>query len=160
MASMIPRLVVAGLAAAVSPVAIMVLISVMFAKNALRKALAFLTGYTLVLVAIGVAGVFILHLSGSGKKTNLDAFIDIGLGALCFLMIPLTLRKKKDDKKRDYGDLKSGSAFLLGMVTMALNMSTIICYLSGAYVISESGLNLADKVAGLAVLPNRSGKQR
>lgn len=150
---MIPKLIIAGLAASVSPVALMVLISVMLARNALRNSLVFLTGYTVTMVAIGVVGVFVLHAGGSGTKTGVDAYIDIALGALCLLAIPLAARKKKGGKEqRDYSSLKATRVFLLGIVTMLLNASTIICYLSGAHVISEAHLGVADKIAGLAVL--------
>lgn len=153
MDEILPKVVIAGLAASVSPVAIMVLISVMFARNALRNALVFLAGYTSAMVALGVIGVFILHLGGSGKKSEVDAYIDIAAGVLCLLAILLVLRKKKTpEKKEDYGGLGPAKVLALGFVTMLVNSSTIICYLSGAHAVSAAGVDTADKLLGLAVL--------
>ncbi|MBM3957196.1 MAG: GAP family protein, partial [Gemmatimonadetes bacterium] len=147
MDEILPKVVIAGLAASVSPVAVMVLVSVMFAKHAVRNSLIFLAGYASAMIALGVVGVFVLHLGGSGKKSSVDAYIDIALGALCLLTIPLALRKRKDPaEKKDYGGLKPARAFVLGLGTMMVNTSTIICYLSGAHAVTAAGVKFTDKL--------------
>ena len=79
MLQLLPRLIVIGLAAAVSPVAVMVLISLMLKKNPVRNSSLFLLGFALVLIAIGIAGLFLLHLGGHAKKSPVDGYIDIAL---------------------------------------------------------------------------------
>lgn len=155
MGSLIPRVIVIGLAAAVSPVAIMVLISLMFTKSALRNSLSFLVGYTVTLLAIGMVSVYVLHVGGSGKKGHLDAYIDIALGVLCLLGIALVFRKGKKEKEtkteaaKPFGVLRSAS---VGAATMLVNASTIIVYVTGVHVISSAHLKLYDSFLAVALL--------
>jgi hypothetical protein len=153
MAELLPRVIVAGLAAAMSPVAVMVLISVMMRKHARRNSLLFLLGFTLVLVAVGAVGIFAFSAGGSGVHHKVDGYIDIALGALCLVGVLITLKPRKEKAKpASKGDLKPLEALLLGVVSMLANMSTIICYASGAHEISAAKLAIYDVVLALLLL--------
>jgi len=153
MAGLIPRVIIAGLAASISPVAVMVLLSVMMRKHARRNSLLFLLGFTLVLIALGVVGIFVFRAGGSGGKSKVDGYIDLVLGVLCLAAIPLTLRrKKKQGKTETEKDLKAPRAFLLGAGSMLVNTSTIVCFLAGAHEISAAKLSVSDDLFALALL--------
>ena len=154
MSKLIPSVILAGLAAAVSPVAVMVLLAVMMKEKARRNSLLFLLGYTLILIALGVVGVYVLKAGGSGTKSKVDGYVDIALGALCLVAMLVSLRpKKKEAKPATRGkDLKASRAFLLGIIAMLTNMSTIVCYLAGAHEISKAELGMGESLLSLALL--------
>ncbi|MHB8896576.1 MAG: GAP family protein [Candidatus Geothermincolia bacterium] len=152
MSSLIPQLIVVGLLASISPVAVTVLVTLMLTKKPLRNALSFLVGFTLVLVAIGVIAVFILHIGTSKGNHAIDAWIDIGLGVLCLALIPHSLmRKAKADKQRTK-PLKTVEALGIGAVTMMINASTIVIYISGTHDIVAAHLSAVKDVEALAIL--------
>jgi len=152
MLQLLPRLIVIGLAAAVSPVAVMVLISLMLKKNPVRNSSLFLLGFVLVLIAIGIAGLFLLHVGGHGKKTPADGYVDIALGVLCLLAIPLVWKRKRKQEEPAARDIKPARAFTLGGATMLVNFSTIPIYVSGVHVISDARLGLFDDVLAMVIL--------
>jgi len=142
------------LAAAVSPVAVMVLISLMLKKNPVRNSSLFLLGFALVLIAIGIAGLFLLHFGGHAKKSPVDGYIDIALGVLCLLAIPLAWKRKRKRKQEEPAarDIKPARAFTLGGATMLINFSTIPIYVSGVHVISDAKLAFFDDVLAMVIL--------
>jgi threonine/homoserine/homoserine lactone efflux protein len=153
MSSIIPRMIVIGLLAAISPVAVMVLVALMMGKRPLRNALWFLAGFTLVLVAIGVLAVFIFHLGTRKANPDVSGIIDIVLGVACFALIPVSMRKKKDKPERkDAKPLSAVSLLLIGMATMATNASTIVIYLEGTHQINDARLAFGWDVVALAIL--------
>ncbi|MBN2168927.1 MAG: GAP family protein [Actinobacteria bacterium] len=147
------RLVLTGLGAAVSPVAVIALISLMFRTHAKRNSLLFLLGYTLALLSIGIVVVYVLHVGGSGEKSKLDAYIDLFLGILCLALMTFTLLKKKSRKQHEgEKDLRGSRAFALGILMMAPNTSTLVIFISGLHVISRSNLSVTCAVMGLILL--------
>jgi hypothetical protein len=153
MGALIPRLIVIGLGASVSPVAIMVLITVLTRKHARRNSLLFLAAFTLTLIALGVAGVYLLHLGGSGEKEKIDAYIDLALGIICLLAIPLSIRKKtRKEQPEVETDLKPSRAFILGGVTMLVNTSTLVIFVAGLHAITAAKLEAMDDFLALLVL--------
>ena len=154
MVKLIPNVIVAGLAASVSPVAIMLLLAVMMRKKARRNLLLFLLGFTLILVTLGVVGVFVFKAGGSGTKSSVNGYFDIALGVLCLVAMLLSLRSKKKQEKHAMGgtELKASRAFSLGIIAMLTNISTIVCYLAGTHEISAAELGLSDDVIALALL--------
>jgi hypothetical protein len=153
MAGLIPNVIIAGLAASISPVAVTVLLSVMMRKHTRRNSWLFLLGFTLVLTAIGVAGVFLFSVGGSGSKHNVSGYVQLALGALCLAAIPVSLRrKKKQEEIETEKDLKARRAFLLGAGSMLVNMSTIVCYLAGAREIGAAKLSISDDIFALVLL--------
>ena len=153
MNTVIPRLVIIGLGASVSPVAVMVLISVMLKKTPRRNSLLFLLGYALTLVVLGGVVVYIFHVGGSGGAGKVDGYIDLSLGVLCFLVVPYSLRKK--DKKRAPG-VESGPtafrSFSLGSIALLLNPSTYLIFVSGLHVISSAHLGRQEDLLAIAFL--------
>lgn len=135
-----------------SPVAVMVLISLMFLKRPLKNALFFLLGFTLVLACMGVAGVLLFHTGGSGGKGTVDAWIDVVLGALCLLAIPLALKRKPKPERSEPGEIKASRSFTIGIGAMAINSSTIVIYMSGVHVISVARLKPPGDALALVVL--------
>jgi threonine/homoserine/homoserine lactone efflux protein len=154
---LVPKLIAYGLGAAVSPVAVIVLLTLMMRKDPLKNALIFLVGFTIMLVAIGVVMGFVLHFGGSGEKSAFDDWVDVALGAVCLALIPVSLLRKKKDKgdeegaEKDQG-VKASRAFVLGMATMAVNTSTMVIYAAGMHAISQAGLGAWDKVLAVALL--------
>ena len=154
MGSLIVKVIIAGLAASISPIPIMVLLAMMMRPKARRNALLFLLGYTIILIVLGMAVALVMVAAGSGKSVAVDAYIDILFGTLCFLSIPLTLRprkKKEESASRESGP-KASTTFLLGIGTMLVNLSTIICFASGVHEISSARPGLADGTLSMAVL--------
>ena len=137
-----------------SPVAVMVLISLMLKKNPVRNSSLFLLGFALVLIAIGIAGLFLLHFGGHAKKSPVDGYIDIALGVLCLLAIPLAWKRKRKRKQEEPAarDIKPARAFTLGGATMLINFSTIPIYVSGVHVISDAKLAFFDDVLAMVIL--------
>jgi threonine/homoserine/homoserine lactone efflux protein len=156
MGSLLAHMVLLGLAASVSPVSITVMITLMLTKNPLRNALAFLAGFTLVLVAMGVLSVFVFHAGTAHKTGTVDGWIDIGFGVLCLAVIPLSIRRKpKEEKPGDEQSAKpftAGKSFVVGMGTMAVNASTIVIYLSATHLIAAAKLSTFDDLIALIVL--------
>ncbi|MFH1148948.1 MAG: GAP family protein [Actinomycetota bacterium] len=152
MSHLIPGLIVIGLGAAISPVSIMVLISLMLLKRPLKNALFYLLGFTLVLVGMGLVGALLFHTGGSGGKGTVDAWIDLILGVLCLLaLIPALMRKPKPERK-ERGEIKGRTAFVVGAGAMAVNASTIVIYMSGVHLITKAGLDPAEDVIAFLVL--------
>jgi len=153
MNTVILRLLVIGLSASISPVAIMVLISVMSKKNPRRNSLLFLLGYASALVALGILAVCIFFIAGSGGPSKVDGYIDLSLGALCFLSVPFGLRKK--DKKGTPRVERGSTAFRsfsLGSTGLFINPSTYLVFISGLHVISSAHLGWRDDFLSLAFL--------
>jgi threonine/homoserine/homoserine lactone efflux protein len=154
MGSLVARVILAGIAASISPIPIMVLLSMMMRPKVLRNVLSFLLGYTIILIALGLVVALVMRASGSGQKEAVDAYINIVFGALCFLSIPLAIRpetKKEESDSREKG-LKASTAFLSGMSSMLVNLSTIICFASGIHEISQVRPGPAEVAISGAVL--------
>jgi threonine/homoserine/homoserine lactone efflux protein len=153
MGDLIPKLILTGLAASISPVAVMILITVLSRKNAKRNSLLWLLGFTLTLFALGFAGVYLLSAGGSGGTSDIDAYIDIALGALCLLAIPFDLlRGKKSGEPKVEGEMSVKRAFSLGCISMLINSSTFIIFISGLHEISRSNLVVLEEIISLAIL--------
>jgi hypothetical protein len=152
MTELLPKLILVGLGAAVSPIAITVLISVMLKKHPVRNALLFLLSYTMVLIAIGIAWLLLLHLGGHVKKTPVDGYIDIALGVLCLLMIPLAWKRRRKQGEPETHEMKGAAAFTLGGASMLVNFTTIPIYVSGLHMISSAKLPLFDDLLAMMVL--------
>jgi cytochrome c biogenesis protein CcdA len=146
---------VIGLLAAVSPVSVMFLIALMLKKNPLRNAIFFLIGFTLMLVVIGLVFGIALQAGGSGKKSHVDAYIDIALGAVCIVLIPMAFRKKKNQEPaKEPVEVKPLRALITGIVVMSVNLSTIMAFLVGVHAITSAhGLStLGHFIAGIVLL--------
>jgi len=152
MGSLIPKMILIGLAASVSPVSIMVLISIMLTKNPLKNALSFLLGFILVLIAYGVIGDLIFR-SAKPNKGHVGGYIDIALGVLCLLAIILVFfRSKKPKAEKTGGSFGAGKALGIGAATMAINTSTIIIYIAGVHEVAMAKVGTVGSIVLLLVL--------
>lgn len=155
MDDLVPRLLLTGLAASVSPIAVILLISVMFRGHAHRDSLLFIAGFALTLLGVGMVMTAVLHTTGGGGKPDrADAWLDVVFGALCFAAIPMVLRKKPKPRAGEEGApaLPAWRAFTRGAVAMLVNSSTWVIYISGLHAISAADLDFADRVLGVLVL--------
>jgi threonine/homoserine/homoserine lactone efflux protein len=153
MSSLIPKLIIAGLGASISPVAITLLITVMFRDHAKRNSLLFLFGFTLTLLAIGAVFVTFFHAAGSGGTSKIDGYIDISLGVICFALVPFAIKKKsKPPKEAGEQELRAYMAFTRGIIAMLINTSTLVIYIAGMHEISSAKLGLDDTILAMAVL--------
>lgn len=153
MSSLVPKLILIGLGASVSPVAVTLLITVMFRDHPRRNSLLFLLGFTLTLLTIGIAAATVLRGAGSGGTGNIDGYADIALGIILLALIPLSLKKKA----RSSGDapeehLKASRAFYRGIIAMLINTSTLVLYIAGVHEISAAKLSIAKDVLAFAIL--------
>lgn len=139
-----------GLGAAVSPVAVTLLITLMLRKHPLKNAFFFLVGYTGFLLTLGVVGVFLISRGTSGGKSSADAYIDVVLGVACLLVIPLAFRKKKKrEPAQEIGPLK---CMITGVVSMLVNSSTIVIFLAGTHEISKARLSTGEDLVAILIL--------
>ena len=113
----------------------------------------FLLGYTLTLTALGIVGVLIFHLGSGGGTSKVNGYIDLALGILCLLAIPIGIRKpQKQETEKVESELKAYRAFSLGSFAMIVNTSTLIIYISGLHAIAAAGLEAFDDIVTLAIL--------
>ena len=153
MGSLAPRMIITGWGASVSPVAVIVLLSVLSRSHARKNSLLRLLGFTSTLLALGFAGLFVLQAGGSGRSGGLDRCLDTALGTLCLLAIPYEWRReRKDGGWKVADDMSPARSFALGRVTMAVNISTFIIYVSGLHAIAASDLRTREDLISLAVL--------
>ncbi|HEY5532190.1 MAG TPA: GAP family protein [Candidatus Anoxymicrobiaceae bacterium] len=152
MNTLIPRMILIGLAASVSPVAVMVLISLMTAKHPRKNTLLFLLSYTLTLVAIGVVFVLLFHARSGASNHKASGYIDIGIGVLCLLAIPLAARKRKEKPATEERGLTVTRTLTIGAGTMLVNTSTLLIYITGLHAISDARLPFADDVVAFVIL--------
>lgn len=158
MNKLIVPLILTGLAASVSPVAIVALIDVLTYKNAVKNSLAFLFGFSLTLISVGVAGVFLLGKSyGSALiPAYIKGYLDIALGIMCFGLLIYVLSKPRKSKEgtedTPQKTMSTGKAFLLGVIFMVSNSSTWVIYISGIHIIVTAKLRLEDDLLSLGLL--------
>jgi Sap, sulfolipid-1-addressing protein len=153
MSSLVPKLILTGLGASVSPVAVTLLITVMFRPHPRRNSLLFLLGFTLTLLAIGITFATVFNRAGSGGTSHADGYVDLALGLLCLALIPLSLRRKGGQAADNVEkDLKASRAFYRGIIAMLINTSTMVLYIAGVHEISAAKLSTAGNVLAFAVL--------
>lgn len=195
------RMVLTGLAASVSPVAVLALVSVLTKGNARRNALLFLLGFTVTLLCLGFAGIFLFRLGGGEGKGRVNGYIDLSLGVLCLLAMLRELHREEDKagheeqggengegrreksekerlgkrlkrfsgkRKRDQGvecqeeldgvgrgrpgaqrELRAAKALSLGCLSMLVNFSTLVIFVSGLHAIGAAKMGV---LAGLLAL--------
>jgi threonine/homoserine/homoserine lactone efflux protein len=153
MGDLVPKVILIGLGAAVSPVAIMILLAIMVKKDARRNSLLFLAGFVLVLVAVGVAGLFLFDKAGSGHHGALDGWIDVALGVACAVLIPYACKKKpKPEKAEAEHGMKPWRAFVVGMAAMFVNASTFVLFVSGVHAITQAKVSTSDGAIAFVIL--------
>ena len=149
-----------GIGAAISPWPTTVTIMFLSTGRPLAKALAYLIGYSAVLVAIGI---FALTVFGGGDYEGGDRSsagrdtLHVVFGIL-FLVLALRLWLKAPDPSAPpprwmsaFESINIGGAFLLGLFMMVTNFSTLPLYIAGLKEIVTAKLNPASNLFALVL---------
>ena len=149
-----------GIGAAISPWPTTVTIMFLSTERPLAKALAYLIGYSAVLVAIGI---FALTVFGGGDYEGGDrssaggGTLDVVFGIL-FLVLALKLWLKAPDPSAPpprwmsaFESINIGGAFLLGLFMMVTNFSSLPLYIAGLKEIVTANLNPFDNLFALVL---------
>jgi Sap, sulfolipid-1-addressing protein len=149
-----------GIGAAISPWPTTVTIMFLSTERPLARALAYLIGYSAVLVAIGI---FALTVFGGGDYEGGDrssaggGTLDVVFGIL-FLVLALKLWLKAPDPSAPpprwmsaFESINIGGAFLLGLFMMVTNFSTLPLYIAGLKEIVTANLNPFDNLFALVL---------
>ena len=141
-----------GIGAAISPWPTTVTIMFLSTGRPLAKALAYLTGYSAVLVAIGTFALTVFgggDYEGGDRSSAVGGTIDVVFGIL-FLVLALKLWLKAPDLSAPpprwmsaFGSINTIGAFLLGVFMMVTNFSTLPLYIAGLKEIVTANLNPA-----------------
>lgn len=155
---LIQQLTITGLAASVSPIAIVACIDMLSFKNPIKDSLAYLLGFTLTLLVLGMAGVYLFQAGASSSlfSKSIEGYIDIALGVICFALLLLVFRKRparKKDNTNTTGSLINPSrAFVVGTIVMLSNFSTLVIYISGLHIIGAAKLGMTASILSLGLL--------
>jgi hypothetical protein len=150
-----------GIGAAISPWPTTVTIMFLSTGRPLAKALAYLIGYSAVLVAIGI---FALTVFGGGDYEGGERSSAAGGGTLdvvfgiLFLVLALKLWLKAPDPSAPpprwmsaFESINIGGAFLLGFFMMVTNFSSLPLYIAGLKEIVTAKLNPASNLFALVL---------
>lgn len=151
------QVIVTGLAASVSPIAIVACIDMLSLKNPVKSSLAYLSGFTLTLLGLGFAGVYIFQIGQSSiLPKSVGAYLDIALGVICFGLLLHVLRKQPSQKQANAGKadraMNPGKAFIIGTLIMTSNLSTLVIFVSGLRIIMAAELGITQDILYLAAL--------
>ena len=149
-----------GIGAAISPWPTTVTIMFLSTGRPLAKALAYLTGYSAVLVALGIFALTVFgggDYEGGDRSSAVGGTIDVVFGIL-FLVLALKLWLKAPDPSAPpprwmsaFGSINTIGAFLLGVFMMVTNFSTLPLYIAGLKEIVTANLNPAGTLFALVL---------
>jgi threonine/homoserine/homoserine lactone efflux protein len=149
-----------GIGAAISPWPTTVTIMFLSTGRPLAKALAYLIGYSAVLVAIGIFALTVFgggDYEGGDRSSAVGGTIDVVFGIL-FLVLALKLWLKAPDPSAPpprwmsaFGSINTIGAFLLGVFMMVTNFSTLPLYIAGLKEIVTANLNPAGNLFALVL---------
>lgn len=160
MDSLLGLLLPLGIGAAISPIPTTICIMLLSTRKPLTNAVAFLIGYSAVLVAVGI---FSLAFFGAGttehteRSSDIKNTIDVMFGGI-FLVLALKIGLKAPDPNDPppgwiaaISTMGVGKALLFGMVMMATNFSSLPLYISGLKEIITADIGVADSILALAL---------
>ena len=149
-----------GIGAAISPWPTTVTIMFLSTGRPLAKALAYLIGYSAVLVAIGIFALTVFgggDYEGGDRSSAVGGSIDVVFGIL-FLVLALKLWLKAPDPSAPpprwmsaFESINIGGAFLLGVFMMVTNFSTLPLYIAGLKEIVTAKLDPAGNLFALVL---------
>ena len=149
-----------GIGAAISPWPTTVTIMFLSTGRPLAKALAYLIGYSAVLVAIGIFALTVFgggDYEGGDRLSAVGGTLDVVFGIL-FLVLALKLWLKAPDPSAPpprwmsaFGSINTIGAFLLGVFMMVTNFSTLPLYIAGLKEIVTANLNPAGTLFALVL---------
>ena len=149
-----------GIGAAISPWPTTVTIMFLSTGRPLAKALAYLIGYSAVLVAIGIFALTVFgggDYEGGDRSSAAGGTLDVVFGIL-FLVLALKLWLKAPDPSAPpprwmsaFESINIGGAFLLGVFMMVTNFSTLPLYIAGLKELVTANLNPAGNLFALVL---------
>jgi threonine/homoserine/homoserine lactone efflux protein len=149
-----------GIGAAISPWPTTVTIIFLSTGRPLAKALAYLIGYSAVLVAIGIFSLTVFgggDYEGGDRSSAVGGTLDVVFGIL-FLVLALKLWLKAPDPSAPpprwmsaFESINIGGAFLLGVFMMVTNFSTLPLYIAGLKEIVTANLNSGGNLFALVL---------
>jgi threonine/homoserine/homoserine lactone efflux protein len=149
-----------GIGAAISPWPTTVTIMFLSTGRPLAKALAYLIGYSAVLVAIGIVALTVFgggDYEGGDRSSAVGGTLDMVFGIL-FLGLALKLWLKAPDPSAPpprwmsaFESINIGGAFLLGVFMMVTNFSTLPLYIAGLKEIVTANLNSGGNLFALVL---------
>jgi threonine/homoserine/homoserine lactone efflux protein len=149
-----------GIGAAISPWPTTVTIMFLSTGRPLAKALAYLIGYSAVLVAIGIVALTVFgggDYEGGDRSSAVGGTLDVVFGIL-FLGLALKLWLKAPDPSAPpprwmsaFESINIGGAFLLGVFMMVTNFSTLPLYIAGLKEIVTAKLDPAGNLFALVL---------
>jgi threonine/homoserine/homoserine lactone efflux protein len=149
-----------GIGAAISPWPTTVTIMFLSTGRPLAKALAYLIGYSAVLVAIGIVALTVFgggDYEGGDRSSAVGGTLDVVFGIL-FLGLALKLWLKAPDPSAPpprwmsaFESINIGGAFLLGVFMMVTNFSTLPLYIAGLKELVTANLNPAGNLFALVL---------
>lgn len=141
-----------ALAAAINPLGILIIISLLAKKDQpVKRAWLFLAGSILVLIALIFISKFILAdtLGASREKDATSATIDIILGIVLIIWM---LFKQNKQKSQEHETANLWKIFVAGVIFMLLlDLETIIFYLTAMKVIFQANIDFWQKFLVYAI---------
>ena len=160
MGELLSKVVPLSIGAAFSPTVLALLLVVLSGRRSVARATSFLVGLLLVFAGLTVLGLAISHSThASPSRTDVTKAIDLMAGALLLLLALGTLLRgllrepgvQKEGPPKPTHDPGLISAFLLGVVIMVTNFSTILLYLPAMRSISAARVADSDKVVAVTI---------
>jgi hypothetical protein len=163
MTSLLGLLLPLGLGAAISPFPTTICIMLLSTRKPLMNAFAFLIGYSVVLVAVGVFAFAVFGNGGGGgsepsdRSVAVKGTIDAVFGVL-FLILALKMWLKATDPNAPpprwmagVSSISTGEAFLFGLIMMGTNFTSLPLYISGLKEIVTANIGTARSIFALTL---------
>jgi len=157
---LLSKIVPLSIGAAFSPTVLALLLVVLAGKRSGARGTSFVLGLLVVFAGLTVLGLVISHSThASPSRTDVTRAIDVMAGSLLLLLAigtalkgllrePAPAEAGPPHPDRDPGLV---SAFLLGMVIMVTNFSTILLYLPAMRAVSAARVDDGDKVLAVVI---------
>lgn len=160
MGRLIAELVPMGIAGAVSPVSVSLLILVLTGRRSpLRNGALLVVGYVGALVVAGVAVLVAFHPSvGTDGHSTERSTIDILIGALLLLLAVRRLLKAPSDSAappkwmESLDTMAPVRAVVIGAGLLVVNFTTVAIYIPALAEIAKAGLGFSSSAIALAVV--------
>jgi hypothetical protein len=158
-AELLARLIPLGLAGAISPVAIVACIALLFSRRPLANAAAYAAGIATVLACVG-AGVLVAFGPGSvadAESSRVVNALELTLGVLLLVLAAGQALGRAGPDSPPPGwmaaveRLGPGRAYAFGVLVESTNVKRLAIYLAGLSEISRSDVSTRQSVAALAL---------
>jgi hypothetical protein len=148
---LIAELIPAAAAIAVSPLPIVVLVMMLFSKDALKNATAFIMGWLLAMLAIGGIVAFLgagIDFSASSQPSQVVLVLKMILGGILLVAAcRMWSRRPKPGEAaampkwmKAFDSSRAFNAFVLGLALMVFNLKNLPIYVSGVGDILQADL--------------------